>query len=77
MNNEFFILCNLCSFAPDGKRDDANGVFEKDEKFKEPEGDYDPYQERVVDHPTTYVFFFSCTSLLKNLAKMLIFFPPL
>ncbi|KAK6628809.1 hypothetical protein RUM43_002625 [Polyplax serrata] len=40
-------------FAHDGKRDEGNGVYEKDEKVKEPEGDYDPYQERVVDHPTT------------------------
>lgn len=30
-------------------------MYEKDEKVKEPEGDYDPYQERVVDHPTTWV----------------------
>ncbi|KAL0279965.1 UNVERIFIED_CONTAM: hypothetical protein PYX00_001405 [Menopon gallinae] len=46
------------SFAHDGRRDDvkdANGVYVVDAegKSKEPEGEYDPYCERIVDHPTT------------------------
>lgn len=47
------VLAFPCSFSPDGK--DANGVYivDSEGKTKEPEPPYDPYCERIVDHPTT------------------------